>query len=1282
MADLKVGTTVGGSPVWHQGNLALVPSGNAILYKGARIYSENDKPSATELQVVSRAGDTMTGQLVVETSTDYPLALKSSVNGPSYIRFSKGNTLQSYVGTDSAGDFKIAMTNGAGSWAFDGIKIAKSDATVSFKGNLQSDATGNFDIKYGSIQFIRANSLKDLYIGAPGGTDLVLGYSQDGMTTTKIRMNSAVYNRTGGLLISDTGQIQRSAMDNPYYNQTEADARFIRLNTNTATNGYLLSKSVNTGTPDNLSMGYSGFFRHDTSSGFRDLTINVAHPNFSNGAHARGITFNLGSTDYKLYTYAYDASGTRLANQKIYTEADKPTPAEIGALPAGSNAVSASKLQTARTISLTGGATGSVSFDGSANVSLAVTVTNDSHTHSDYVKKIGDSMSGNLTVPKVLLSAAQGAEANAVARRDFVESTVDASGKGRKDLVITLPSGAPSTGYIPVLFATNGAANSFVYISTFSGSSSIPMNNCSFIGEVRTSGWSDGGSYAFGRFEIYSANERSIHSIHGPSESTNGYVIYVETRAFPINVRVDISTDVTAFAGNATYGTSVFAVNGQDGVGNTKTMLLADFTKGSGQYSGSQRVYDTGYNPTPEAVGALPVNGNAATASRLQTARLISGVPFDGTSNISISATNVGALPITGGTLTGKLTISQSGSTSIALDSATGYDSQLQFTRNSTLRWLFNTDAVAETGSNAGSDLNLYGYNDNGTYAGSVFKVRRTTRQLEFQTQPLSIAAQSTSQYALTRRDFVEAQDALNVSKSGDTMSGSLTFSQAALGVGVKIENSVAGNIGFGNGIVAGTGDGASASTANIQIKSWFGVGIAPAATNPDNINNIWFNARNGDISTIGGLTTVGKTGAAITLKVPSAQSNFILGQTGSGDTWTNSWFVGRGGPQEDVSLYSYTHGTYLRLESDRISFNKPVYTQGYKVLSELDEKVWKNRGQQADLGIASAVLPGYFSFNPGATSSPDNTLYGHGFAVNPGSPGANGVWSSQFAVTHGTPNKLWHRSGINGAAQGNWKKIYTSDDTPTPAEVGAVSLSGDTMTGALIITKSETALSINPPAGTASYILGQQGGTASWYIGKGSSSSNDITLNSYVHSTFISLSSDRININKNIVSSVAQSSLANALTRKDYVDSAISAGDALQVSKSGDTMTGSLFAPSVVATASQNLAAAALTRKDYVDGQIGTRAPTTHNHTAAQANSDIVASSYAQIGTYMFAQKLTTSIANVGTTVAGSSLRPASAGGRYMDGTTLPGTWKCLGFAESTSADVHDRSTLWIRIS
>ncbi|MFQ2530709.1 hypothetical protein ACK30J_04845 [Aeromonas caviae] len=505
---------------------------------------------------------------------------------------------------------------------------------------------------------------------------------------------------------------------------------------------------------------------------------------------------------------------------------------------------------------------------------------------------------------------AQGTAVNSLTRKDYVDSL----GKGKITTSITLPSGSPATGYIPVIFEGIGSSAD-IYISTAGGSSSIPMNNCSFNGIVRASGWGDGTSYVTGMFTIYQTNERAIHSVHAPSESTNAAVFFVETRAFPITVSTVSGVTVRASATNLPYGTSVFAVNGQEGVGNTKTMTLANFASGTGIYKGSSIVQN-----------------QDETDSRY----LLKG----------------------GDTMTGQLIVSQSGNSSIAINTTTSNDSQLQFQNQGKLRWLIQKDAVLETGSNVGSDLNLFGYNDDGTFGGSVLKVRRSTRQVEFNTSPILNVAQSTAANSLTRRDFVEAQDALKVSKSGDTMSGALVI------------------------------------------------------TKSDN---------------------------AIILSPVAGTSSYILGQQGG----IANWYVGKGsGSTDDIMLNSYTHGTSLTLQSDRISFNKPAYTQGYKVLSELDEKVWKNRGQQSDLGIASAVLPGYFSFNPGASSSPDVAQYGHGFAVNPGSNGAVGVWSSQFAVTHGTPNKLWHRTGINGAAQGNWKKIYTSDDKPTAAELGVVATS------------------------------------------------------------------------------------------------------------------------------------------------------------------------------------------------------------------------------------------------
>lgn len=64
------------------------------------------------------------------------------------------------------------------------------------------------------------------------------------------------------------------------------------------------------------------------------------------------------------------------------------------------NAATASKWQTKRTISLTGAVTGSVSLDGSGNVSLATTyaAANISALDSRYVNVSGDTMTGTLTL--------------------------------------------------------------------------------------------------------------------------------------------------------------------------------------------------------------------------------------------------------------------------------------------------------------------------------------------------------------------------------------------------------------------------------------------------------------------------------------------------------------------------------------------------------------------------------------------------------------------------------------------------------------------------------------------------------------------------------------------------------------------------------------------------------------------------------------------------------------------------------------------------------------------
>ncbi|CAM0016075.1 long tail fiber protein distal subunit [Vibrio phage D484] len=114
---------------------------------------------------------------------------------------------------------------------------------------------------------------------------------------------------------------------------------------------------------------------------------------------------------------ATDSAGIRLyynSSTKLETTTSGVT--VTGTVTAGTfsgalsgNASSATKWATARTITLGGDASGSVSIDGSANQTLTVTVANDSHTHDGryytetesnarYTYKAGDTMTGKLSI--------------------------------------------------------------------------------------------------------------------------------------------------------------------------------------------------------------------------------------------------------------------------------------------------------------------------------------------------------------------------------------------------------------------------------------------------------------------------------------------------------------------------------------------------------------------------------------------------------------------------------------------------------------------------------------------------------------------------------------------------------------------------------------------------------------------------------------------------------------------------------------------------------------------
>ena len=180
---------------------------------------------------------------------------------------------------------------------------------------------------------------------------------------------------SGGTVIQDVtldgyGHVTGLAsvnLDSRYYTETEADGRYMKKN------------------------GDSHLDMNNFSiTNLNDLSFNDPGPN-------EGVSW-LGGNLWKIYESPNDLTTNSSGNlQFVQNTTRRMTLDTSGNMYLGSNRVfadnyhpNADKWTTARTLSLTGDVTGSVSWDGSGNASLSTTVADDSHSHSNYIRSDAD----------------------------------------------------------------------------------------------------------------------------------------------------------------------------------------------------------------------------------------------------------------------------------------------------------------------------------------------------------------------------------------------------------------------------------------------------------------------------------------------------------------------------------------------------------------------------------------------------------------------------------------------------------------------------------------------------------------------------------------------------------------------------------------------------------------------------------------------------------------------------------------------------------------------------
>jgi hypothetical protein len=334
----------------------------------------------------------------------------------------------------------------------------------------------------------------------------------------------------------------------------------------------------------------------------------------------------------------------------------------IGATLSG-NAATATKLATARKIN-------NVSFDGSIDIN---------------VPAAAETLTGNTIGPAVLYSSL--VEVGTLTSLRVSDTGVRVG--GAEDLTLGVQGGTPtlaanrSTGFLLKIldYDVTGDYADIGFITSAQSLSGSGINQPSFAPNYIHAGDPINLGTPNNKWDKIYANSLIGNALTATSSTTSANIAGGGAGSIPYQT----AAGTTAFLSAGTPGYVLKATGGNTiawGAMALEKLTAGNYIKYTG--TGTPTYYDTQLpltisvdatdantvskvvardasgnfsagTITASLVGA--VTGNATSASRLQTARTINGVSFDGTANISISATDPTKVAISGSTMSGYLTL-------------------------------------------------------------------------------------------------------------------------------------------------------------------------------------------------------------------------------------------------------------------------------------------------------------------------------------------------------------------------------------------------------------------------------------------------------------------------------------------------------------------------------------------------------------------------------------------------------------------------------------------------
>ena len=289
-----------------------------------------------------------------------------------------------------------------------------------------------------------------------------------------------------------------------------------------------------------------------------------------------------------------------------------------GSSSAGGAANSAVKLQTARTISLGGDASGSTTFDGSGNVTINVAIKDDSHSHTianvDGLQTALDGKAASSHTHNYAGSSSAGGAANSanqINSSGLVGANLNdyqTAGKfyygGGSNKCTNMPSGVDAFGMY-VIKTASGYVTQILY----------DIENHMWIRTYGDSAWTSW-------VEVYtSANKPTASEIGAAASSHTHNYAGSSSAGGAANSAVKLQTARAITLSGDVTGTANF--DGSAGITITATVKDDSHSHTIANVDGLQTALD----------GKLSTGGTAAAATKLATARNINGLTFDGTAN-------------------------------------------------------------------------------------------------------------------------------------------------------------------------------------------------------------------------------------------------------------------------------------------------------------------------------------------------------------------------------------------------------------------------------------------------------------------------------------------------------------------------------------------------------------------------------------------------------------------------------------------------------------------------